>query len=193
MPIHGDDSLTTDKACAAEHCIMATSAGPFHGDFMKTLIAIDGSNASLQAVRWVMSQAAAGLVSDLVLVNVQAPASLYEVVTAHDAKVIEQVRSNAGADLMREAEALLMVAGHDFESEVAGGVPEHLIVELAENYGCDHIVIGSRGRGDSALAGLGAVARAVLAHSSVPVTVVRAAETAADDKPGSDSPEPAED
>jgi nucleotide-binding universal stress UspA family protein len=193
MPTHGDDRLTTDKACAAEHGIMGTSAGPFLGEFMKTLIAIDGSNASLQAVRWVMGQAAAGLASDLVLVNVQAPASLYEVVTAHDAKVIEQVRSNAGADLLREAEALLVAAGHDFESEVAGGVPEHLIVELAENYGCDHIVIGSRGRGDSALAGLGAVARAVLAHASVPVTVVRAAEAEAEHESGSDAPESAED
>jgi nucleotide-binding universal stress UspA family protein len=112
---------------------------------MKFLLAIDGSTHSLQAARWALRQAAEGLASEFVLVNVQEPASLYEVVTAHDSAVIEQVRGAAGADLLRDAEALLVAAGIDFESEVAGGVPEHLIVELAENYGCSAIVMGARG------------------------------------------------
>jgi hypothetical protein len=44
---------------------------------------------------------AEGLRCEFVLVNVQEPASLYEVVTAHDVAVIEQVRGAAGADLLR--------------------------------------------------------------------------------------------
>lgn len=147
---------------------------------MKILLAIDGSAHALQAVRWALQQAALGLPSDFVLLNVQEPASLYEVVTAHDVSVIEQVRGAAGADLLREAEALVEAAGHGFESEVAGGVPEHLIVELAENYGCDAIVIGARGLGDPDAAGLGPVAQAVLAQAPMPVTVVRAGESVAD-------------
>jgi len=114
-----------------------------------------------------------------VLVNVQEPASLYEVVTAHDAEVIEQVRGAAGADLLRPAEALLEAAGMGFESEVAGGAPEHLIVELAENYGCDLIVMGARGVGDADAGGLGPVAQAVLESATMPVTVVRLAADAA--------------
>lgn len=147
---------------------------------MKILLAIDGSAHALQAVRWALQQAALGLPSEFVLLNVQEPASLYEVVTAHDVSVIEQVRGAAGADLLREAEALVEAAGHGFESEVAGGVPEHLIVELAENYGCDAVVIGARGLGDPDAAGLGPVAQAVLAQASVPVTVVRAGESGTD-------------
>ena len=141
---------------------------------MKTLLAIDGSIHALQAARWALCQAADGLASEFVLVNVQEPASLYEVVTAHDSAVVEQVRAAAGADLLQPAEALLEAAGMGFESEVAGGVPEHLIVELAENYGCHAIVMGARGMGSPVDGGLGTVALAVLAHSPVPVTVVRA-------------------
>lgn len=141
---------------------------------MKILLAIDGSAHALQAVRWALQQAAEGLRCDWVLLNVQEPASLYEVVTAHDVDVIEQVRGAAGEDLLRPAEALVDAAGHGFESEVAGGVPEHLIIELAENYGCDAIVMGARGLGASAMGGLGAVAQAVLAQAPMPVTVVRA-------------------
>jgi hypothetical protein len=47
------------------------------------------------AVEWALRQAAEGLASEFVLVNVQEPASLYEVVTAHDSAVIEQVRGAA--------------------------------------------------------------------------------------------------
>lgn len=142
---------------------------------MKLLLAVDGSAASLAAVRWALHLAGEGLRTGFVLVNVQEPASLYEVVTAHDAEVIERVRGAAGADLLREAEALLDAAGHPWESEVAGGVPEHLIVDLAENYGCDAIVLGARGMGDAGARSLGSVAQAVADGSPMPVWIVRAA------------------
>lgn len=141
---------------------------------MKMLLAVDGSAASLQAVRWALKLAEQGLASEFVLVNVQEPPSLYEVMTAHDAQVIEQVRGAAGADLLRQAEALLAAAGHGFETEVAGGAPETLIVELAENYGCDAIMMGTRGLGDPDGGGLGSVAAAVAAHAGMPVTLVAA-------------------
>ena len=146
---------------------------------MKLLLAIDGSAHALQGVRWALGLAAQGVAVEFVLINVQEPASLYEVVTVHDAAVIEQVRGAAGADLLQPAEALLEAAGMGFESEVAGGAPEHLIVELAENYGCDHIVMGARGLGSPEEGGLGTVAQAVLEAATVPVTVVRQAGDAA--------------
>lgn len=151
---------------------------------MKILLAIDGSPHALQAARWALCQAADGLASEFVLVNVQEPASLYEVVTAHDSAVVEQVRAAAGADLLQAAEALLDAAGMGYESEVAGGVPEHLIVELAENYGCSAIVMGARGLGSPEAGGLGSVALAVLGQSPVPVTVVRAAAEPESAEPG---------
>lgn len=131
---------------------------------MKMLLAVDGSEASLRAVHRALTLVQEGLKADFVLANVQPPANLYEVVTAHDPEVIREVRGAAGADLLAPAEALLDAAGADFESEVAGGEPAHLIVELAENYGCDAIVLGGRGE----------VAQAVLASSPVMVVIVPA-------------------
>jgi nucleotide-binding universal stress UspA family protein len=150
---------------------------------MKILLPVDGSADALQAVRHALTLVHAGLrVSGFVLVNVQEPAALYEVVLVHDAESIEELRRSAGADLLAPAEALLDAAGLAYESEVAGGDPHHTLIELAENYGCTAIVMGAQGVASSGFGStgfgistaLGSVAEAVLAHSPVPVTVVRA-------------------
>jgi nucleotide-binding universal stress UspA family protein len=158
---------------------------------MKILLPIDGSALALQAVQHALQLVQEGLRASFVLANVQEPASLYEMVVAHDASVIEQVRGAAGADLLAPAEALLDAAGVDYECEVAGGDPANLLVELLENYGCDAVVMGACGRGESAAA-LGSVALALLHHSPVPVTVVRApaeAQTDGDSSAGVGGPD----
>lgn len=139
---------------------------------MKILLPVDGSAAALAAVRHALALVQEGLRADFVLVNVQEPASLYEMVVVHDADVIEKLRSDAGAELLAPAEALLEGAGLSYESEVAGGQPATLLVELLENYGCEAVVMGARGAGS----GAGSVALALLQHSPVPVTLVRAPE-----------------
>jgi nucleotide-binding universal stress UspA family protein len=137
------------------------------------LLPVDGSPLALQAVRHALQLVQQGLQAELVLVNVQEPVSLYELVVVHDAEALEGVRRAAGADLLAPAEALLEAAGLAYESEVAGGDPHHALVDLAETHGCDLIVMGARGMGAPALGALGSVALAVLQHSPVPVTVVR--------------------
>ena len=140
---------------------------------LKILLPVDGSAHALAAVRHAMRLAA--VTAEYVLVNVQEPPTLYEVVVTHDTDRLAELRREAGRDLMRDAEALLDAAGARYEYEVVGGTPPHMVVELAENYGCDAIVMGARGRGATAGAGgLGSVAMAVLDGSAVPVTVVRA-------------------
>jgi nucleotide-binding universal stress UspA family protein len=143
---------------------------------MKILLAVDGSAASLAAVQHAVHLVRIGLQASFVLANVQEPPSLYEVVVAHDPEVLDSVRAAAGADLLSAAEAVLQAEGLPFESEVAGGDPGHVLVDLVENYNCDAVVLGARGAGanpDST--GLGTVALALLQHSPVPVTVVRVA------------------
>jgi len=140
---------------------------------MKILLPVDGSLPSLAAVRHALALAAQGLRASFVLANVQEPPSLYEVVVAHDPDVIAQVRSAAGDDLLAPAAALLAAAQADYESEVAGGDPAALLVDLVENYGCDLVVMGARGVGAPEGRGLGSVAHALLLHSPVPVMVVR--------------------
>jgi nucleotide-binding universal stress UspA family protein len=138
---------------------------------MKIFLPVDGSVASLAAVHHALLLVRAGLKADFVLANVQEPPSLYEVVVAHDPAVLDHVRAAAGADLLATAESMLEAAGQKYESEVAGGEPGHVLVDLLENYGCEAVVMGAKGAGDSSAA-LGAVALAMLHHSPVPVTVV---------------------
>ncbi len=162
----------------------------------KILLPVDGSEDALAAVRhalrWAEGLTEGGAEATFVLANVQESASLYEVVVAHDAERIAALKREAGADLIRAAEALLDAAGAAYESEVAAGAPEHLIVELAETYACDAIVMGARGQGagPDETGGLGSVALAVLEASPLPVTVVRrAAADAADSADTGEAPE----
>jgi nucleotide-binding universal stress UspA family protein len=129
---------------------------------MKVLVPVDGSPAAMAALQHTLALRKAGLRASVVLVNVQPPATLYEVVTAHDPDVIREVRGAAGADLAAPAEALLQAAGVDYELEVAGGEPATMILELAENYGCGLIVLGGEGE----------IIDEVIAQSTLPVTVV---------------------
>lgn len=155
---------------------------------MKILLPIDGSPDALQAVRVALQWVAEGLRAEFVLVNVQDPASLYEMVVTHDVERLALLRAEAGADLLRPAEALLQAAGLAFESEVAGGSPAALLPELAENYGCDAVLMGARGVGSSGATGIGEVAAAMLHYSAWPVTLVRRP----DDEPApADDPDPA--
>lgn len=146
---------------------------------MKVLLAVDGSSCSLAAVRHALQLVADGLSASFVLANVQEPASLYEVVVAHDAQVLENIRDEAGAHALVAAEALLRGAGQAFESEIVSGDPGHLLVDVAQRVGADLIVMGARGSGDTRAA-LGSAASAVL-HAALdgrplPVTIVRQPE-----------------
>ncbi|OYY03302.1 MAG: universal stress protein UspA, partial [Mehylophilales bacterium 35-46-6] len=107
---------------------------------MKILLPVDWSQVSLEAVNQVVRLIREGLKASVVLANVQEPASLYEMVVAHDIGVIERVSAEAGAHILAPAEALLKQAGIDFESEVANGDPAHTLVDILERYGCDMVV-----------------------------------------------------
>lgn len=143
---------------------------------MKILLPFDGSPLALEAVRFVIRMAADGLDSSVVLANVQEPASLYELMVAHDPQVIEQVSATAGANTLQGAQALLDAAGLAYETEVASGDPAHTLVDILENYGCDLVVMGASGTSALRSALLGSVSNEVLHAAGVPVMIVKAAE-----------------
>ena len=151
---------------------------------MKVLLPVDGSVASLEAVRYALALVRDGWRANFVLANVQEPATLYEIVRAHDAEVIEHVSSAAGASALEAAQVLLHAAGVEFETEIGSGDPGHTIVEIVESYGCDLVIMGARGSGASdfeaggsvfelGAAALGSVAESVLQDCSVPVLIVK--------------------
>ncbi len=146
---------------------------------MKILLAVDGSAASMAAVRLALAWRRDGLQADFVLANVQEPPNLYDLVVVHDAQALDAVRAAVGADLLAPAEALLTAAGARCEIEVAGGDPGHMLVDLIENYGCDAVIVGA-GSSSGPSTAVGSVTMALLRHSPVPVTVVRAPEVEAE-------------
>ena len=140
---------------------------------MKVLVAVDGSESGLGAVRYAVRLFGDGLQGSVVLANVQEPASLYEIVVAHDPDVIDKVSAEAGLHSLAGARALLDQASIDYECEVARGDPANILVEISERFECDLIVMGARGASEARSALMGSVSNEVLHGSSVPVLIVR--------------------
>ena len=140
---------------------------------MKILLPIDGSELSLHEVRFALRLVAQGLQASFLLVNVQEPASLYEMVTAPDAAVLESVTHAAGEHALQPAEALLREAGIDCELAVVTGDPAHAVLELIEEHACDMVVIGTHGMGLLRSALQGSVAQTLIHDSPVPVLLVK--------------------
>ena len=143
---------------------------------MNILLPFDGSAVALEAVRFVIRMAADGLDTSVVLANVQEPASLYELMVAHDPEVIEQVSAAAGSNTLQAARLLLDAAGLAYEEEVASGDPAHTLVDILENYGCDLVVMGASGTSALRSALLGSVSNEVLHAAGVPVMIVKGVE-----------------
>jgi nucleotide-binding universal stress UspA family protein len=160
---------------------------------MKILLPVDGSEASLDAVRFALRLMRDGLDARFVLANVQAPSTLYEVMVMHDAVALERIAEGAGEHQLASAAALLDAAGAAYEREIVSGDAAHALLELVESAACDAVIVGAHGGDDETAllhGALGSVAQWLVAHASVPVTVVRppAAEpppdTGAPDEPG---------
>lgn len=143
---------------------------------LRILIPIDGSPESMAAVRHVLTLVGHGLRARCVLANVQASATLYEVVVARDPAVLDRVAEEAGRDLIKPAQQLLGAAGVVVDVEVVhhGDVGPALL-DLVERHGVHAIVVGA---GAAGLADrvLGSVSFDLVRDARVPVTVVRIAD-----------------
>jgi nucleotide-binding universal stress UspA family protein len=140
---------------------------------MNVLVAVDGSPLSLKAVAHALAWMAAGLRAQLVLVNVQEPATVYEMVTLHDPQALAQLAQDAGRDMLAPAVALVTQAGFSCVQEVLTGDPVPMLLEALEEHTCQAIVMGSYGKGAVSSAWLGSVSREMLEKSPVPVTFVK--------------------
>lgn len=140
---------------------------------MKILVPVDGSSASLDAVQHALQLIREGLQASLVLANVQEPASLWELLRVHDAEQIEAISRSAGEHSLQEAAALCRAAGVEFALEIAQGEPAAMLHDIAEENGCELVVMGARGKGETPGTRLGSVAHALLHDAAFPVTIVR--------------------
>lgn len=139
----------------------------------KVMLPVDGSERSLDAVRHVIEWARQGMALEVVLAHVQAPATLYEMVTVRDADRIAAASLEAGLHLLAPARALLDGAGIRCTEEVAVGDPVHVLLDLVDTTEAQAVVLAAQGHG--ALEGVlvGSVSQELLRLSRVPVTLVK--------------------
>ncbi|MFM2342184.1 MAG: hypothetical protein RLZZ592_1837 [Pseudomonadota bacterium] len=139
---------------------------------IRILLPLDGSAHALDAVRHVIGWKQLGLELEVVLLNVQEPPHLYEVMLSADVDVIDGARRGAGEHALEPAIALLSQVGIETESVVVTGDAAHEIAEQALTLGCDQIVMTTLSHG--ALLGRlqEAVSHEVVRRAHLPVTLV---------------------
>lgn len=140
---------------------------------LKALLPVDGSESSDRAVQHLISLIKGRGPMEVLLINVQPPVDALEVTSHLPAAEIRQWQEIRGNEELASARALLDAAGIAYTAQVVVGDVGQTIVDLAQQHGCDKIVMGIRGL--EAIPGLllGSVARKVLHLANVPVTLVK--------------------
>jgi nucleotide-binding universal stress UspA family protein len=141
------------------------------------LIAVDGSEAALEGVRFAARIASQLSERDLVLLYVRpshtgAVFSLGAPGPIPEAR-LEQELSAVESEVLDEARAVLRQAGLDASQQLETGAPAAAICRVAEEGGFDLVVLGSRGHGELKSLLVGSTTDAVIHSACCPVLVVR--------------------
>ncbi|HEY0201824.1 MAG TPA: universal stress protein [Burkholderiaceae bacterium] len=140
---------------------------------LNILVPIDGTPVALQAVHTAIHLARQGLKCHVLLANVQAPATFYEIINEPNPQVLENVAEGAGQHTLAQAKALLGEAEIPHASEVVTGDPAHALLDLVDTRQIGMIVIGAHGKGWLRTALQGSVSQTLLQDAAVPVLVVK--------------------
>jgi nucleotide-binding universal stress UspA family protein len=140
---------------------------------LKLLIATDGSDDALRAVRHVADLAAHRVTVEAVVCNVQTPVMAGEIGPVASVEIAERRRTLAATSAFAAALAVLREAGIHAVAHEATGDPAKEIVAAADAYACDGIVMGRRGLGRFASLVGSSVSSEVVRKAHVPVTLVK--------------------
>jgi nucleotide-binding universal stress UspA family protein len=141
---------------------------------MKVLVAIDGSDSALRALRYVIDHADMfGGTPEVVLVNVHLPipSPRAKAVLGHD--VVEQYYRDESEDALAPARALLAGSSCTVVERPIVGQPASQIIDATRQHGCGMIIMGTHGRSAIGNLLLGSVAMRVIAEAPVPVLVLK--------------------
>jgi YjbE family integral membrane protein len=153
----------------------AAAAAPQLNRLQHVLLAVDGSENSAQAVRYVI-----GVREDLRhpealdvhLLNVQRPVS-GEISRFVPGENLKEYHLEGSEAALAPARALLDAAGLKAHEHRRVGDPASTIAEVAKETGSDLVVMGTRGLGGVAAGLIGSVAQATVAQCGVPVLLVK--------------------
>lgn len=153
---------------------------------LKILVAVDGSESSLAAIDqaarlpWasgseILIMAVAEMPSPIMAGTLPMPGSYYQ-------EWEQALEEQAAANVTKALERFLGDGGprEQVRTHVIKGHAKEAILDEAERFGADLIMIGTHGYNALERAWLGSVSRAVAAHASCAVEIVRPAGTAAD-------------
>jgi len=146
---------------------------------LKALVAIDGSDHSLAAVRHVIKLVSEREPLDIHLLNVQAP--LHGDVTAFvGAGAVRDWHRDEGEKALADACAVLDAVGIAYRKHVAVGHAAQAIAQWAKELACDKVIMGTRGLGAMSQLLLGSVSHEAIHHmdAAIPVTLVKRPPTA---------------
>jgi nucleotide-binding universal stress UspA family protein len=139
--------------------------------FKKILLATDGSPHAEEALKYARDLA---LRDDAQAIVVHAVPPVPDYLGEPEWQKLASRNVAEGEQVAGNAAEKLQKAGVDVIVEVLEGPPADAILRVADVRQPDLIVMGSRGYGEMASLLLGSVSHRVLAHTRVPVMIVRA-------------------
>jgi nucleotide-binding universal stress UspA family protein len=131
---------------------------------MRILLATDGSEAAQSATAWIRHLRFPAT-TDALVVTVAMPASA-------GLDVIEALKGDA-RDVAEAARRVLAEHWPEAEARTAEGDPRAVILQMADEWRADLVVLGARGLGAIAGLLLGSVSLGVARHASCPVLVTK--------------------
>jgi len=140
---------------------------------MKIFLAIDDSEAALQACRLVAAYAGDRSADRITLLNVQRLPLRISPEAGVNQALLEAALHEEGEHQLERARTLLGAAGYDVESIVRLGSPARTILEVAAKRGADILVMGSGRQGMLGGYAMGSVALRVAPAAHCPVVLVK--------------------
>jgi nucleotide-binding universal stress UspA family protein len=140
---------------------------------LRFLFPVDGSQASNRAIAEFLKRSDwYRQFPEIHLLNVQFP-QRGNVPLFIDKESIDRYHQEEGMKELRAARELLDEAGIICHYHIAVGTPPDVILQCAQEIGCDQIVMGPRGLGAVKRILLGSVASKVIELSTIPVLLIR--------------------
>ncbi len=153
---------------------------------MRILLATDGSEFSFAAARKcceLISVKGKTVIRIISVIETISPVEPFG--TSDEYYIMAQKAARSAAENMVEETRKMMVetvgeANADIEAEAISGRPNQTIIDEAEKWGADLIVVGSQGLGFWGRMLLGSVSNAVVNHAPCSVLVVRGGKSTGD-------------
>jgi nucleotide-binding universal stress UspA family protein len=147
------------------------------GNFSKILVAVDGSQASMDAADYAIEMTKKNGTELIALTIIRIPLSSYGLVTPQSELSHPKEREEM-LEAKQWLQKLIQIAKQNdvqLKTEIIDSQMsiEAAIVEYAESHGVDLIIIGTRGRSGFKKMLLGSVASGVVTYATCPVMVVK--------------------